>query len=204
MIRLTKETDYGIVLLSHFAGEGVGSTYSARVLAAETQIPLPMVSKILKVLTFNADFVILIGGGNQTVNQGLPTAVTKNLDPGEWIVGFSVGIEARNGSAVTVFVDEIEIVQERRGPQIFARQREVIDAVSADYPDLRQLQGVEISYLHPHLNEFSVEGFGSPENLARSLFADHMIPFELASILLLVAMVGALMLSQAHADKGEE
>ncbi len=50
MIRLTKETDYGIVLLSHFAGEGVGSTYSARVLAAETQIPLPMVSKILKVL----------------------------------------------------------------------------------------------------------------------------------------------------------
>lgn len=52
------------------------------------------------------------------------------------------------------------------------------------------------------LNEVSVEGFGSPENLARSLFADHMIPFELASILLLVAMVGALMLSQAHADKG--
>jgi NADH-quinone oxidoreductase subunit J len=52
------------------------------------------------------------------------------------------------------------------------------------------------------LNEVSVEGFGSPENLARSLFTDHMIPFELASILLLVAMVGALMLSQAHADKG--
>ncbi|MEE8384606.1 MAG: NADH-quinone oxidoreductase subunit J [Dehalococcoidia bacterium] len=53
------------------------------------------------------------------------------------------------------------------------------------------------------LNEVSVEGFGSPENLARSLFTDHMIPFELASILLLVAMVGALMLAHAHADKGE-
>ncbi len=50
MIRLSKETDYGIVLLSYFASEGVGSTYSARALAAETQIPLPMVSKILKVL----------------------------------------------------------------------------------------------------------------------------------------------------------
>ena len=50
MIRLSKETDYGIVLLSHFASEGVGATYSSRALAAETQIPLPMVSKILKVL----------------------------------------------------------------------------------------------------------------------------------------------------------
>ncbi len=53
------------------------------------------------------------------------------------------------------------------------------------------------------LNEASIEGFGSPENLAHSLFADHMIPFELASILLLVAMVGALMLTHAHADRGE-
>ena len=50
MIRLSKETDYGIVLLSHFASGGVGSSYSARALAGETQIPLPMVSKILKVL----------------------------------------------------------------------------------------------------------------------------------------------------------
>ena len=53
------------------------------------------------------------------------------------------------------------------------------------------------------LNQVSVEGFGSPESLARSLFTDHMIPFELASILLLVAMVGALMLTRAHDDKGE-
>ena len=50
MIRLSKETDYGIVLLSQFASEGMGSTHSARVLATKTQIPLPMVSKILKVL----------------------------------------------------------------------------------------------------------------------------------------------------------
>lgn len=53
------------------------------------------------------------------------------------------------------------------------------------------------------LEQLAVEGFGSPENVALSLFTDHLIPFELASILLLVAMVGALMLTHAHADKRE-
>ena len=46
---MSKEADYGIVLLTHFAGcEGL--MYSARDLANQTRIPLPMVSKILKVL----------------------------------------------------------------------------------------------------------------------------------------------------------
>lgn len=48
-MRMSKEADYGIVLLTHFAG-GEGLTYSARALSDETRIPLPMVSKILKVL----------------------------------------------------------------------------------------------------------------------------------------------------------
>ncbi len=70
MIRLSKETDYGIVLLSHFAGEGVGSTYSARALAAETQIPLPMVSKILKVLARQGWLVSQRGAkGGYTLTQ---------------------------------------------------------------------------------------------------------------------------------------
>jgi FeS assembly SUF system regulator len=49
MIRMTKQIDYGIVLLTQLAGQGVPST--ARELSAETRIPLPMVSKILKRLT---------------------------------------------------------------------------------------------------------------------------------------------------------
>ena len=40
------------------------------------------------------------------------------------------------------------------------------------------------------------ETFGTTEQVARHLFADHLIPFELASVLLLVAMVGALMLAR--------
>ena len=51
MIRITRLTDYGIVLLSRFAGAEQGSVFSARELATETGIPLPTASKILKTLT---------------------------------------------------------------------------------------------------------------------------------------------------------
>lgn len=40
------------------------------------------------------------------------------------------------------------------------------------------------------------EGFGSPEMLGRSLFRDFVLPFEIASVLLLVAIVGAVVLAK--------
>ena len=43
--------------------------------------------------------------------------------------------------------------------------------------------------------EFS-QLFGSPEMLAKSLFGDFVLPFELASVLLLVAIVGAVVLAK--------
>ena len=49
MMRISKLTDYGIVLLSHFASDS-DRTFSARYLASQTRLPLPMVSKILKLL----------------------------------------------------------------------------------------------------------------------------------------------------------
>ena len=51
MIRITRLTDYGIVLLSRFAGADPGTVFSARELSGETGIPLPTASKILKTLT---------------------------------------------------------------------------------------------------------------------------------------------------------
>ena len=49
MLRITKQTDYGIVLLTRMAGEP-GRQLNAPELAAEVQLPLPTVSKILKLL----------------------------------------------------------------------------------------------------------------------------------------------------------
>lgn len=49
MIRITKQTDYGIVLLTHMAVR-TERQWNAPDLAGETRLPLPMVSKILKLL----------------------------------------------------------------------------------------------------------------------------------------------------------
>lgn len=40
------------------------------------------------------------------------------------------------------------------------------------------------------------EGFGGPEMLGRTLFRDFVLPFEVASVLLLVAIVGAVVLAK--------
>ena len=51
MHRISRLTDYGIVLLAHLAGERGGTTHNARELAQRSNLPLPAVSKILKTLT---------------------------------------------------------------------------------------------------------------------------------------------------------
>jgi len=42
----------------------------------------------------------------------------------------------------------------------------------------------------------SSASFGSPEALAQSLFNDFVLPFEIASVLLLVAIIGAVVLAK--------
>ena len=50
MFRLSRITDYGIVLMTHLAGCEAGSIHAAREVAEGTRLPLPVVSKILKSL----------------------------------------------------------------------------------------------------------------------------------------------------------
>lgn len=49
MLRLTKQADYGIVLMTYCASHP-GKRFAAPELAAETRLPAPTVSKILKLL----------------------------------------------------------------------------------------------------------------------------------------------------------
>jgi NADH-quinone oxidoreductase subunit J len=48
------------------------------------------------------------------------------------------------------------------------------------------------------------EGFGSPQAIGRLLFNQYVLPFEITSILLLVAMIGAIVLTrcQPHEQGG--
>jgi len=48
VIRLSRLTDYAIVLMAHLAGCREGDPHNAREVAVETQLPAPAVSKILK------------------------------------------------------------------------------------------------------------------------------------------------------------
>ena len=50
MIRLGKLTDYGLVLMSQMARRPASELHTARELAARCQLPLPTVSKLLKLL----------------------------------------------------------------------------------------------------------------------------------------------------------
>ena len=53
MLRITKQTDYGIMLLAYMAGLPAGHIVSAREAADGTGISLPMASKIFKGLARN-------------------------------------------------------------------------------------------------------------------------------------------------------
>lgn len=50
MLRLSKLTDYGFVLLTHFAAHDAAGVHNAPETAAATGLPLPTVSKLLKKL----------------------------------------------------------------------------------------------------------------------------------------------------------
>lgn len=50
MFRLSKITDYGILVLSHLARGPHAATHNAREIANAVELPLPIVSKVLKVL----------------------------------------------------------------------------------------------------------------------------------------------------------
>jgi NADH-quinone oxidoreductase subunit J len=43
----------------------------------------------------------------------------------------------------------------------------------------------------------AVPGLGNTESIARSLFTDYLLPFEVTSVLLLVAIVGAVVLAKS-------
>jgi FeS assembly SUF system regulator len=50
MIRITRQTDYGILLLSQMASAPPGEVHTAKNAAHQSKLPLPMASKILKAL----------------------------------------------------------------------------------------------------------------------------------------------------------
>lgn len=51
MLRMTRETDYAMVLMTRLAQSTPGEILNAKDLASETRLPLPIASKVLKSLS---------------------------------------------------------------------------------------------------------------------------------------------------------
>ena len=51
MLKITKQTDYGVMLMTLMARSPADTLHNARDLAAQSHVPQPMVSKILKILS---------------------------------------------------------------------------------------------------------------------------------------------------------
>ena len=67
-----------------------------------------------------------------------------------------VGVETRSSASCSALFDRLRLNTEHAGTSMMAIQRDVIDEVAAEYPQLAELQGLEISYESMHLNEFAV------------------------------------------------
>lgn len=75
--------------------------------------------------------------------------------PGEDNALYDLQLGLQTGGATArVHLDDLRIDQALSGPKVFERQRELIAEVGKLYPQLIQLQGVEVSYESRHLNLF--------------------------------------------------
>lgn len=83
MIRLSKLTDYGILLMTQIARHPERPLHTARDLAVETQLPLPTVSKILKELST---------GGLLASHRGVKGGYTLARDSQEISVGQIISV----------------------------------------------------------------------------------------------------------------
>jgi FeS assembly SUF system regulator len=82
MLRMSRITDYGIVLLTHLAAGAPGRVFNARELAEATHLPAPVVSKILKELTREGFLVSQRGikGGYSLARPAREIAVVAVID----------------------------------------------------------------------------------------------------------------------------
>ncbi|MBI3762115.1 MAG: NADH-quinone oxidoreductase subunit J [Chloroflexi bacterium] len=55
----------------------------------------------------------------------------------------------------------------------------------------------------PALSETAAAGFGGPQAIGASLFTTYLLPFEVTSVLLLAAMVGAIVLTRDEKGKSQ-
>lgn len=91
MIRLGKLTDYGLVLMSYVAKADEHSLHTARELALKSKLPMPTVSKLLKVL-LQSGFLVShrgIKGGYSLAREAREISVAEIISSLEGPIGLT-------------------------------------------------------------------------------------------------------------------
>lgn len=102
MFRVSRETDYGIVLLTQLARRRSPAPFTARDLAENAGLSLPMVSKILKRLARAGILTSFRGvrGGYDLARSADDISVADIVDALEGPIGLMPCIEAVPGNAI--------------------------------------------------------------------------------------------------------
>jgi NADH-quinone oxidoreductase subunit J len=115
----------------------------------------------------------------------------------EFIAAIQVIVYA--GAIMVLFLFVIMLLNLRRpeeAPAIPYIGQKFLGAVLAGFTALLMIFAYRRAALPP-AREF-VPGLGNTESIARSLFTDYLLPFEVTSVLLLVAIVGAVVLAKSR------
>jgi len=75
--------------------------------------------------------------------------------------------------------------------------QKILGIALAGFTALILIYGFSLAKLPP-VKEGGLVGLGNTESIARSLFTDYLLPFEVTSVLLLVAIVGAVVLAKTR------
>lgn len=117
-------------------------------------------------------------------------------------LGLAVAGEHEPVAAVNF--DALAIEQELQGQAAIERQAELVEVVAARYPALRQLSGLELSYLEPHLNVYGTGPSSALlpdyDALLAGLEADLVVDAEVEARL--GAELALRAVAEAHAQGG--
>jgi NADH-quinone oxidoreductase subunit J len=89
----------------------------------------------------------------------------------------------------------MNIRQPEEAPKIPFIGQKMAGIILAGFTGLILIYGVAKAALTT--GKEAAPGLGNTESIARSLFTDYLLPFEVTSVLLLVAIVGAVVLAKS-------
>ncbi len=114
----------------------------------------------------------------------------------EFIAAIQVIVYA--GAIMVLFLFVIMLLnirQPEEAPKIPFVGRKMGGIILAGFTGLILIYGVARAALTT--GKEAAPGLGNTESIARSLFTDYLLPFEVTSVLLLVAIVGAVVLAKS-------